>query len=157
MKRMHIHVGVDNLEQGIRFYSALFGTKPIKAKPDYAKWMPDDVNVNFAISTGTRTKGINHLGLQVDEDHELDELRQRLQAADLSTYDEGETVCCYARSDKTWARDPSGVAWEAYRTMDDEQVYSDRPETGDSACCTPETKGKPGCCATQPDAAACCA
>lgn len=126
------------------------------SKPDYAKWMPDGVNVNFAISTGTRTKGINHLGLQVDENHELDELRQRLQAADLSTYDEGETVCCYARSDKTWARDPSGVAWEAYRTMDDAQVYSDSPETADSACCTAETKGKPGCCVPEPENSACC-
>lgn len=157
MKRMHIHVGVDNLEQGIRFYSALFGTDPIKTKPDYAKWMPNDVKVNFAISTGSRTKGIDHLGLQVDEDHELAELRQRLQAADLSTYDEGETVCCYARSEKTWVTDPSGIAWEAYRTMDDAEVYASLPETGDTACCTPETRGKAGCCAPQSDTAACCA
>ena len=157
MKRMHIHVGVDNLEQAIRFYSALFGTDPIKTKADYAKWMPDDINVNFAISTGTRTKGIDHLGLQVDEDHELDELRQRLQAAGLSTFDEGETVCCYARSEKSWVRDPSGIAWEAYRTMEDAQVYADTPETGDTACCTPDIKGKPGCCAPQSETTACCA
>ncbi len=116
MKRMHIHVGVDNLEQSIGFYSALFGADPVKTKSDYAKWMLDDPRINFAISTKVE-KGVDHLGLQVDDDSELQVLRKRLKNAELSLFDEGETTCCYARSDKSWVKDPSDIAWEAYKTM----------------------------------------
>jgi catechol 2,3-dioxygenase-like lactoylglutathione lyase family enzyme len=124
MKRMHINVGVEDLDQSIRFYNALFGTEPVKTKTDYAKWMLEDPRINFSISSRTSTQGVDHLGLQVEEDGELEELRERLRAADMSLFDEGETICCYARSDKSWARDPSGVAWEAYKTMEDVQLFS---------------------------------
>ncbi len=53
MKRFHIHIGVEKLEEAIRFYRALFGAAPVKTKPDYAKWMLDDPRVNCAISTRT--------------------------------------------------------------------------------------------------------
>ena len=133
MKRMHIHVGVESLDQGIKFYSALFDTAPVKTKADYAKWMLDDPRLNFAISTRAGTTGVNHLGLQVDEEAEMEELRERLQRADMSLFDEGETVCCYARSDKSWVTDPSGVAWETYRTMAEARSYtSDEESTGTS-------------------------
>lgn len=139
MKRMHVHVGVENLEQGIRFYSALFGSEPTKTKPDYAKWMLDDPRLNFAISTRASDTGVNHLGIQVDDDAELEELRERLKQADMALFDEGETVCCYARSDKTWVKDPSGVAWEAYRTMAEARAY-----TSDETTPAQATTG--GCC-----------
>lgn len=124
MKRMHIHVGVENLEQSIDFYSALFGAKPVTSKADYAKWMLEDPRVNFAISTRCDSIGVNHLGLQVDEERELEVLRERFKAAQTSVFDEGETVCCYARSDKSWVEDPSGIAWEVFRTMEEMQVFS---------------------------------
>lgn len=134
MKRMHIHVGVESLDQGIKFYSALFDREPAKTKTDYAKWMLEDPRLNFAISTRAGTTGVNHLGLEVDEDEEMDELREQLERADVSLFDEGETVCCYARSDKSWVTDPSGVAWEAYRTMADASTYTNDDEsTGASA------------------------
>lgn len=41
MKKLHIHIGVESLDQSIRFYSALFGATPVKTKTDYAKWMLD--------------------------------------------------------------------------------------------------------------------
>lgn len=156
MKRMHIHVGVDDLDRSIRFYSALFGAEPVKTRTDYAKWMLDDPSVNFAISTRSRSKGVDHLGLQADEDSELQEIRERLASADLATFDEGETVCCYARSDKTWVEDPAGVAWEAYRSMADAQLFSDPEPTGEQACCTPETRGRPECCAAKAGGGECC-
>ena len=148
MKRMHINVGVDSIDKSVKFYSALFGAEPTKTKPDYAKWMLDDPRINFAISTKSGKKGVDHLGVQVDDESELQELRQRLKSADLAIFDEGETVCCYAHSEKSWIRDPSGVAWEAFRTMDDVQLFSgmgevetpvndeaiERPK---SACCAP--------------------
>lgn len=123
MKRMHIHVGVEDLEKGIQFYTTLFGTEPEKIKGDYAKWMLDDPRINFAISTRV-SEGVNHLGLQVDEDQELEALRTRLKDADMALFNEGETTCCYARSEKSWVKDPAGVAWEAYKNMEDAEVFS---------------------------------
>ncbi|MEZ5527071.1 MAG: ArsI/CadI family heavy metal resistance metalloenzyme [Gammaproteobacteria bacterium] len=155
MKRMHIHVGVDNLEQSILFYSALFGAEPAKRKPDYAKWMLDDPRLNFAISTRAK-RGVDHLGLQVDEEQELQALRERLKTADMALFDEGETVCCYAKSDKSWVSDPSGIAWEAYQTMGDAQLFSSHEKESEQACCTPETKGTPGCCEPAPKSGGCC-
>ena len=52
MKRLHVHVGVNDLDQSIRFYSTLFASEPTVVKDDYAKWMLDDPRVNFAISSG---------------------------------------------------------------------------------------------------------
>ncbi|MDZ7839865.1 MAG: ArsI/CadI family heavy metal resistance metalloenzyme [Gammaproteobacteria bacterium] len=156
MKRLHIHVGVEDIDRSIRFYSALFGAEPVKTKPDYAKWMLDDPHVNFAISTRVGRTGVDHLGLQADDEDELQALRERLQNADMATFDEGEAVCCYARSDKTWVRDPAGVAWEAYRTMADARVFSDEAPAGAEACCTPETRGQPDCCVPAAGAGECC-
>lgn len=138
MKRIHIHVGVDKLDESIRFYSALFGAEPVKAKPDYAKWMLDDPRVNFAISTRAKTKGVDHLGIQVEEESELSEMRSRLEQAEMPVLEEGATTCCYARSDKSWVQDPTGIPWETYRTMEDAQFFSDSTESGDGACCVPD-------------------
>jgi catechol 2,3-dioxygenase-like lactoylglutathione lyase family enzyme len=144
MKRLHVHVGVKQLDEGIKFYSALFGAEPVKRKADYAKWMLDDPHVNFAISTRASQAGVDHLGIQVDDAAELAEIRGRLKAAELATFNEGETVCCYARSDKSWVADPAGTAWEAYQTMEDAEVYHGAPAEGatQSACCAPEPAGK---------------
>jgi catechol 2,3-dioxygenase-like lactoylglutathione lyase family enzyme len=144
MKRLHIHVGVENIEQCIRFYSALFGAEPVKTKPDYAKWMLDNPHVNFAISTRTGDTGVNHLGIQVDEESELSELRDRLKKADMSVVDEGETVCCYARSEKSWVHDPAGIPWETYRTMEDAEIFK-AEKTEDNGCCAPQPK-QGSCC-----------
>lgn len=149
MKRFHIHVGVKNLEASVLFYTTLFGQPPTKLKVDYAKWMLEDPRINFAISTRTDDVGADHLGIQVDEDAELEEITQRLKAADLSLYDEGETTCCYADSKKAWVKDPSGVAWETYRTMADAEVFSGRTmlsgEPGTAACCVSEESDS-SCC-----------
>ncbi len=146
MKRMHIHVGVDSLEQAITFYNALFGEQPSKTKADYAKWMLGDPCVNFAISTRADKLGVNHLGIQVDEDRELVELRERLQAADLSVFDEGETVCCYAKSDKSWVEDPAGIAWEAYKTMEEARFFGAEEAASEGASCAPKKRESVGGC-----------
>lgn len=144
MKRLHIHVSIENLESSIAFYSKLFGSEPVKQKNDYAKWMLDDPAVNFAISTSNREKGVDHLGIQVDDDQELETMRERLKQADMQTFAEGETVCCYAKSDKTWVEDPDGNAWETYRTMADVETFK---ESMDGACCvTPSEENDPAAC-----------
>ncbi len=147
MKTMHIHIGVASIEQSIPFYSALFGVEPVKVKSDYAKWALEDPKVNFAISTRVSGHGVDHLGIQVSDDTELAAMRKRIQDADIATWDEGETVCCYARSDKSWVTDPSGVAWETYHTMEDAEIYSpaSRVDT-DGACCVSSQASNSACC-----------
>lgn len=147
MKRFHVHVNVADLEQSIRFYSTLFGSAPSVRKADYAKWMLDDPRINFAISTRGAKLGVDHLGIQTDSEEELQALLARAQAADMALLDEGETTCCYARSDKYWVTDPQGIAWEQFHTLGTIAVFSERQapaEPASSACCAPAApRGKP--------------
>jgi catechol 2,3-dioxygenase-like lactoylglutathione lyase family enzyme len=147
MKRFHLHVGVKSLEESVRFYTTLFGQGPSKLKEDYAKWMLEDPRASFAISTRVRTEGVDHLGIQVESDEELSEVIGRLKAAEVGVHDEGETTCCYAESSKAWTEDPSGLAWEAYRTMADADVYGGRAESSEEAgCCVTGGSDDARCC-----------
>ncbi|MEW6058266.1 MAG: ArsI/CadI family heavy metal resistance metalloenzyme [Bdellovibrionota bacterium] len=146
MKRFHIHVGVTDLEKSVQFYSSLFGQKPTKLKEDYAKWMLEDPRLNFAISTKVGGKGVDHVGVQVENASELAEITERLKNADLGVYDEGETTCCYSQSNKAWVEDPSGLAWEAYQNMADAEVYSEKKKEDESACCVSDEQQQTSCC-----------
>jgi catechol-2,3-dioxygenase len=151
VKRFHIHVGVTDLEKSVQFYSTLFGQQPAKQKHDYAKWMLEDPRLNFAISSRMSSTGVDHLGIQVENADELEEITQRLKMADLSVHDEGETTCCYAKSNKAWVSDPSGLAWETYQTMADAETFNEKVKTESAAaCCAPKTNtkstSKTGCC-----------
>ena len=130
MKRMHIHISVDDLETSKRFYTAMLGQEPSVTKPDYAKWSLDDPHVNLAISNKCCNKpGIDHLGIQAETSDELDELYRRLGNASYATVEQNGAKCCYAESDKHWAVDPVGVAWEMFHTMGEVAVYgNDRAE-----------------------------
>jgi catechol 2,3-dioxygenase-like lactoylglutathione lyase family enzyme len=147
MKRFHVHAHVEDLHKSIAFYSRLFGAEPTRVESDYAKWMLDDPRINFAISTRGRQPGIDHLGFQTDSEEELVELKSRAASADLAMLDEGETTCCYARSDKYWITDPQGIAWEQFHTLADIPVFSETaqaPAEPASACCAPKApRGKP--------------
>ena len=161
MKRFHVHVSVSDLAASIRFYRALFNAEPAVTKPDYAKWMLEDPRVNFAISTHRQPVGVNHLGFQVDADAELRGMRAQLEAADARMVEESEQPCCYAKSDKYWVTDPTGIAWETFHTLGGIPVYGeDTPvfNHGDSvvpveapadAGCVPAQRSQLGarCCA----------
>jgi catechol 2,3-dioxygenase-like lactoylglutathione lyase family enzyme len=125
MKRFHVHVAVDNLDQAIGFYSALFAAQPAVVKPDYAKWMLEDPRVNFAISARGRPAGVDHLGIQVEDQGELQEVYRRLDDAGRPVLNQGETQCCYARSEKSWVEDPAGVSWETFLTTGESTNYGD--------------------------------
>jgi catechol 2,3-dioxygenase-like lactoylglutathione lyase family enzyme len=144
MKRLHVHVGVADLDRSIAFYSTLFGAQPTVAKPDYAKWMLEDPRVNFAISSGAHEgRGIEHLGIQAESGEELGEVYERLKAADRPVLEEGRTTCCYAKSEKSWIADPDGVVWEAFFTDGEATVYGDSPEL---AVLAEEAPAAPACC-----------
>jgi catechol 2,3-dioxygenase-like lactoylglutathione lyase family enzyme len=143
MKRLHVHVAVHDIQQSIRFYSALFAAQPTLTKHDYAKWMLDDPRVNFAISTRGRKAGLDHLGIQAENGEELEEIGSRLAQADVSVLSQKEASCCYAKSDKYWTLDPQGIAWESFHTLESVPVYGSDTRaqaaqpTAKAACCAP--------------------
>jgi hypothetical protein len=155
MKRLHVHVAVDNLSEATRFYSTLFAADPTVQKPDYAKWMLDDPRVNFAISARGAKPGVEHLGIQAETDDELRDVYACLKSADASVLEEGATTCCYAKSEKSWVNDPAGVAWEVFHTTGESAVYGGGPVSEDARLSSTPT----GMAIPAPDAAppqACC-
>ncbi len=141
MKRFHVHLHVADLARSIGFYSKLFAIDPARIEVDYAKWMLEDPPVNFAISTRGHPPGIDHLGIQTDDPAELAAMKARAEAADLALLDEGQTTCCYARSEKHWVTDPQGIAWEHFHTLGNIPLFNEATRQADapSACCAPAT------------------
>jgi catechol 2,3-dioxygenase-like lactoylglutathione lyase family enzyme len=123
MKRLHVHVSVDDLARSIEFYNTLFAAEPTVRKADYAKWMLEDPRVNFAISVRGGDAGIRHLGIQVEDRAELADVYARLQRAAAPILEEGATTCCYARSEKSWIEDPQGIQWETFLTTGESTTY----------------------------------
>lgn len=140
MKRFHIHIAVDDLEQNVRFYTALFQAEPTVLEADYAKWMLDDPLINFAVSNRGCQPGLDHLGIQVDFDQELESVQLGLASANLPIAEQKQAACCYAQSDKYWTVDPQGIAWEAFHSLNAipmfgaDEVIKLEPA---STCCNP--------------------
>lgn len=159
MKRLHVHIAVDDLPRSVAFYSTLFSAPPSVQKDDYAKWMLDDPRVNLAISARGAKPGVEHLGIQAETGEELAEVYARMKAADAPVLEEGATVCCYAQSEKSWVSDPAGVPWEVFHTVGDSAVYGGGPELSDGRLASSPTgrmvapapapvaeASAPGCC-----------
>ena len=154
MKRFHVHVHVADLDASIRFYSTLFGEQPTVIKSDYAKWMLEDPRVNFAITSGAVTPRIDHLGFQVQSDEELGTITQRLDAAGQMVVKQENAACCYARGNKGWVNDPSGISWETFHTFGEHTVYGtmsllvwkDLNSLASESCCAPAATSASACC-----------
>ena len=155
MKRFHINLCVSDLEKSITFYNSLFAQEPTVAKPDYAKWMLEDPRINFSITTHGSQKGIDHVGLQSDDKEEFEALRDRLQEADLSTFEQPDVVCCYARSSKSWVRDPDEVAWETFVSHGTSSLFDHSAESDQTHAANQQVV-KNHCCVTSSEQASCC-
>lgn len=151
MKRFHVHVSVEDITQSTGFYSALFAAQPSVVKSDYAKWMLEDPRVNFAISTRGRAAGLDHLGIQVENTDELHDLYERLHQAGGNIIEQGQTTCCYARSEKSWIDDPAGIAWETFHTTGETTVYGNGSGENQARI----AHGKASACAAK-QAGSCC-
>lgn len=157
MKRFHVHVHVSDLDASVKFYSTLFGEQPGVIKPDYAKWMLDDPQLNFAISSGADTPAIDHLGFQVDSDKQLGAAAQRLNAAGESVVEQENATCCYTRGNKRWVSDPSGIPWETFHTFGESTIYGAdfvahppaEAHQSSEACCMPTAAASGACCASK--------
>lgn len=160
MKRFHVHLHVDDMAKSIAFYNRLFDAQPARVEADYAKWMLTDPPVNFAISTRGTAPGIDHLGIQTDDAAELADMKARAESADMALLDEGETTCCYARSEKHWVTDPQGIAWEHFHTLGDIPVFNESAsDAAATACCAPKapvTRGKPLNIGVKSNGSGCC-
>lgn len=151
MKRFHVHVAVNDLSKSIAFYSAMFGEEPGVVKPDYAKWMLEDPRVNFAISNRGQAPGVNHLGMQAEDDAELEAVHANLQKADTAVLPEKGAHCCYAKSDKYWVTDPQGIAWESFRSLGSIPLFGGNDEqsatAGQTSSCGSSDATVSSCCA----------
>ncbi|WP_439817500.1 ArsI/CadI family heavy metal resistance metalloenzyme [Zavarzinia sp. CC-PAN008] len=159
MKRLHVHVAVQDLAQSVRFYSTLFASEPTVLKDDYAKWMLEDPRVNFAISNRGDAPGIQHLGIQVETPGELVDVYERIEASDRPVFEDASTACCYATSQKQWVSDPQGVVWETFLTHGASTFYGDAKlveKIKDLPCCAPAAMA-PAATAEAPAGAGCCA
>ena len=135
--RLHLHLHVNDLDASIRFYSAMFNSEPTTRKDDYAKWLLDEPSVNFSITHKAEgTDGLQHLGIQADSKEELDELYTRVDRAEGEMREEGDTVCCYAKSTKGWVKDPQQIEWEMFYTYGESETFY-APEAR-NMCCQPK-------------------
>jgi len=153
MKRLHVHIHVEDLAASIRFYASLFGGPPSQLHDDYAKWSLEDPLVNFAISRRGFAGGLDHLGIEVEDDGALGEVTARLAAAGNRVVTQKDTACCYARSDKAWVKDPQGIAWETFFTRAPIPAGSGQGEA--ASCCGDSTCAATPGSASQQEAVCC--
>ncbi len=151
MKRLHIHLAVEDLDRNIEFYSSMFGSEPVVRHDDYAKWMLDDPRINFAISNRGSKLGLDHLGLQVDSDDELDSLKQQLDVTEQPIETQQGASCCYAQSNKHWILDPQGIAWETFHSLSEIPTFNKADTKSDGKnpyACRPvmDNDSKSSCC-----------
>jgi len=151
MKRLHVHLSVENLEHNINFYSTLFGCQPTVQHDDYAKWMLDDPRVNFAISNRSEKLGLDHLGIQAENETELQAIKQQLDVTQVPIEAQEGAACCYTRSDKYWVTDPQGIAWESFHSLNEIPTFNDQKEKLDDEtpyACRPVLDGdkQSSCC-----------
>src|SRR5260370_1578828 len=116
--RLHVNLTVQNITESVRFYSTLFGAQPALLKDDYAKWELADPPLHLAVSTHGTKRGVDHLGIGLEDLDQLKEITGRLTSASLPLIEQDNTACCYARSNKTWVSDPAGLAWEVFHTSE---------------------------------------
>lgn len=145
MKRIHLSIAARDVAASTRFYTDFFGRAPDFARDDYARWLLDDPAVNFSVKHSSREQGVSHVGIEAATADELAALRAQYRDAGLSGIEQGDTTCCYARSDKSWHRDPDGVAWESFMTR--ERLADEPPAGAPGGCCAADRQDGVACCA----------
>ncbi len=135
MKTVHVSLSVKDVEESITYYGSLFGREPDVIKPGFAKWWLDDPRLNFALNESDSTTGLHHLGIETDDDDDLETLYANAKQAGIFA-EEGATTCCYAKSEKGWTHDPQDIPWELFLTR--ERIHDQVEETSletHTRCC----------------------
>jgi catechol 2,3-dioxygenase-like lactoylglutathione lyase family enzyme len=138
--RVQLALNVDDVDEAVAFYSALFRTEPAKRRPGYANFAIDSPPLKLVLLENTGAdERLNHLGIEVASTEIVDAEQTRLAAAGLTSVDERSTTCCYATQDKFWVEGaPDGERWEIYTVLADSPTFfAETPEA--STCCASAT------------------
>ena len=129
--RMQLALNVEDLDQAIEYYSALFGVALNKREPGYANFVVPDHNLKLVLFEAPGAERLNHVGFEVFSDEEVAKTVDHLSAVSLLAEEQTEEVCCYARQNKAVAYDPQGLMWEWYRVLEDSPTFFEKP----AVCC----------------------
>jgi catechol 2,3-dioxygenase-like lactoylglutathione lyase family enzyme len=154
VSRVQLALNVNDIDEAVAFYTKLFGTEPAKRRPGYANFAVTEPPLKLVLLENPGQGGsLNHLGVEVPDIDSVDAEQTRLAAAGLTSVDERNTVCCYAKQDKFWVQGPSdGDNWEFYTVLEDSPTFYG--EDDGPACCG-GSAAEPAS-DTVPAAAACC-
>lgn len=146
--RMQIALNVTDLDAAVTFYSKLFGADVNKRKPGYANFSIAEPPLKLVLfEQPDLVNQLNHLGVEVSDDEEIDAAANQMADAGLAPDREQAEVCCFAKQNKAVAYDPDGTMWEWYRIIEDSDSFfeekSDPPSISEQA--NPLTS-KPECC-----------
>ncbi|WP_063045226.1 MULTISPECIES: ArsI/CadI family heavy metal resistance metalloenzyme [Nocardia] len=153
MSRVQLALNVDDLDQAVRFYSALFQAEPAKLKPGYANFAIAEPPLKLVLIENPGQGGsVNHLGVEVESSEQVHAEIARLSEAGMFTEEQIATTCCFATQDKVWVTGPNAERWEVYTVLADSETFGTAPELADA-------EAVEVCCGTAEDAAAedaCC-
>ena len=141
--KVHVALNVNDLEESVKFYRAMFGVDPVKFKPGYAKFDIAEPSLNLTLNHGAEVKergALNHLGIQVSGTEQVIAAKERFKEAGLATFDEMNTECCYALQDKVWVTDPNGYRWEVFvvkvaDTQPELNILQQSASVNQTSCC----------------------
>ncbi|MDT5161786.1 MAG: hypothetical protein QOD59_2972 [Mycobacterium sp.] len=131
MSRIQLALNVDNLAEGVAFYSKLFKTQPAKVKQGYANFAIVEPPLKLVLIENPGHGGsINHLGVEVESSETVHAEIGRLTGEGLFTEEEIGTTCCFATQDKVWVTGPGGEKWEVYTVLADSDTFG-----ATASCC----------------------
>src|SRR5215213_294868 len=121
MSRVQLALNVDNIDESIAFYSALFGVEPAKRRPGYANFAVPEPPLKLVLIENPGQGGsLNHLGVEMETVEQVDTEQRRLAGSGLASIDRRNSTCCYAKQDKFWVEGaPHGEQWEVYTVLAD--------------------------------------
>lgn len=144
--RIHIGLAVQDLNVSVFFYRALFGQEPSKVRPGYAKFEmfepPVILSLNQIAGQTAPSNPVMHHGIQVKSTNAVNEIANRMSAAQIPVRSEDSVTCCYAVQSKVWIADPDGNKWEAYVVLDNDAANRSSAE---NSCCSDLPSGSQCC------------
>ena len=148
MSRLQLALNVENLEESIAHYSKLFGVAPAKVRTGYANFAVVNPPLKLVlIENPGASDSINHLGVEVESVDAVRSEHERVTAAGLPVWVEGETTCCYAVQDKFWV-EGGAHKFEVYTVLSDADQMKNTPIATASANAN-AAKSAEVCCAPQ--------
>ena len=125
MSRVQLALNVNDIDEAVSFYTALFGTEPAKRRPGYANFAVAEPPLKLVLLENPGQGGtLNHLGVEVADADAVEAEQARLAEAGLASVEERDATCCYARQDKFWVQGaPNGERWEIYTVLEDSATF----------------------------------